>query len=118
MPSGKKRAKRVRLKLRGITRQSGLPRLTVFRSNRYIYAQIIDDQKGETLLSVSEKETKMTGTKMTGTKTERAKTVGQILAERAQAQKIKRVIFDRGSYKYHGRVKALAEGAREGGLNF
>ena len=113
MPSGEKRAKRVRLKLRGITRQSGLPRLTVFRSNRYIYAQIIDDQKRGTLLSVSEKETKMTGTK-----TERAKMVGQILAERAQAQKIKRVIFDRGSYKYHGRVKALAEGAREGGLNF
>lgn len=101
------KAKRVRSKL------SNKLRLSVFRSNRYISAQIIDDSKGETLLSVSEKELKE---KMS--KTERAKKLGIILAEMSKKKKITEVVFDRGRFMYHGRVKALAEGAREGGLKF
>ena len=101
------RKARIRAKVRSI---STLPRLTVFRSNNYIYAQIIDDTKHQTLLGASEpKETK-------GTKTDRAKLVGQELAKMALEKKITKVVFDKGSYAYHGRVKALAEGAREGGL--
>lgn len=89
-------------------------RLSVFRSNKYISAQIIDDKKGVTLLSVSEKEIK--GEKVT--KTERAKSLGLLLAKKSKNKKIEKVVFDRGRFKYHGRVKALAEGAREGGLKF
>lgn len=88
-------------------------RLSVFRSNRYISAQIIDDQKGETLLSVSEKELKE---KLS--RTEKAKKLGLLLAEKSKKKKIDKVVFDRGKFRYHGRVKALAEGAREGGLKF
>lgn len=80
-------------------------RLSVFRSNKYIYAQIIDDKKGVTLVSAS------------GDKTEAAK-VGEELAKEAKAKKIVKVVFDRGEYKYHGQVKALADGARKGGLSF
>ena len=87
------------------------PRLSVFRSNQHIYAQIIDDAKKVTLVGVFEKET-------TGTKIERAKRLGLELAAAALSKKIKEVSFDKGSYAYHGRVKALAEGAREGGLQF
>lgn len=89
------------------------PRLSVFRSNAYIYAQIIDDEKGHTIVSASslEIETK-------GKKTDQAREVGKILAERAIQAGIVRVLFDRGGYRYHGRVKALAEGAREGKLVF
>jgi len=107
-----KRTKRVRLKIRST---SSRPRLSVFRSNRLIYAQIIDDEKGNTILAASEKNL---GEKMKGTRIERAKAVGLLLAKKAIAKKIKKVVFDRGRYKYHGRVKALAEGAREGGLLF
>jgi len=105
-----RRALRIRNKIQSV---STAPRLTVFRSNKHIYAQVIDDIKGKTLVSVSEKEVDVKNTK-----TEKAKVVGMKLAEKAKAIKIKNVVFDKGAYKYHGRVKALAEGAREGGLQF
>ena len=89
-------------------------RLSVFRSNKHIYAQIIDDKLGKTLLSVSEKEIK----EEAGTKVDKAKTLGLILAKKIKAKKITKVVFDRGRFRYHGRVKALADGAREGGLEF
>lgn len=91
------------------------PRLSVFRSNRYIYAQIIDDKLGKTLVAASEKE--ITDAKGENP-TEKAKLIGQILAKKALEKKIKSLVFDRGAYKYHGRVKALAEGARDAGLKF
>lgn len=106
-----KRQHRVRMKIRS---QADRPRLSVFRSNRYIYAQIIDDEKGETLVSVSEKEVVKTGSK----KVEAAFALGKLLAEKAKKKKVSEVVFDRGSFAYHGRVKAFAEGAREGGLIF
>jgi large subunit ribosomal protein L18 len=103
---------------RGIRRKiSGTvakPRLSVFRSNSGIYAQLIDDKAGKTLLSASTQILK--GEK--GTKVELSKKVGLKVAELAQAQGITEIVFDRGGYLYHGRVKALAEGAREGGLKF
>lgn len=105
-----KRKVRVREKLKS---QSTRPRLTVFRSNRYIYAQIVDDQKGKTLVSASQKEAKASGKK-----TELSFALGKLLAEKAKKKKVKEVVFDRGSFSYHGRVKALAQGAREGGLKF
>lgn len=105
------RQKRIRSKIK---QNVDRPRLSVHRSNSYIYAQIIDDVKGKTLLGVSEK---LLG-KEKGTKTENAKKVGLLIAKKAAEKKIKDVVFDKGSYKYHGRVKALAEGAREGGLKF
>lgn len=115
----KRRIARVRRK---ILAKRALPRLTVFRSNRYIYAQIIDDSKGKTLVSVSEKEISdllpagRQGTKMT--RAQRAWELGKILSKKASSKKIKNVVFDKGAYKYHGRIKALAEGAQEGGLVF
>ncbi|WMJ75238.1 50S ribosomal protein L18 [Cytophagaceae bacterium ABcell3] len=90
------------------------PRLSVYRSNKGIYAQIIDDLKGHTLVSASVSE--LSNSK--GTKVELSKGVGQLLAEKAVSNGISEVIFDRGGYLYHGRVKALADGAREGGLKF
>lgn len=90
------------------------PRLAVFRSNKQIYAQLIDDVAGHTLISASSR--KMTDAK--GTKTELAKEVGMALAAQAKEKNISSVVFDRGGYLYHGRVKAVAEGAREGGLQF
>lgn len=92
-------------------------RLSVFRSNKSIYAQIIDDKKGETLVAASAKEIRG-GSSKKETKIEIAKKVGIVLAQKAKDQKIKVVVFDRGGYKYHGRIKSLAEGAREGGLVF
>ncbi len=86
-------------------------RLTVFRSNKHLYAQIVDDGERKTLVSAGDQ-------KLKGTKTEKAKEVGKLLAQKASEKKIKEVVFDRGRFKYHGRVKALAEGAREGGLKF
>lgn len=88
-------------------------RLSVFRSAKHVYAQIIDDASGVT---VAEANTKSLAP--TGKKTDQAKAVGQALAERAKAAGVTKVVFDRGPYRYHGRVKALAEGAREGGLEF
>ena len=90
-------------------------RLSVFRSNKYIYAQVIDDQTGKTLAAVSGHDLKED---FKGTKTAKAKELGKILAKKALAKKASEVFFDRGKCKYHGRVKALAEGAREGCLKF
>ena len=106
------RHKRVRGKVSGTPER---PRLNVFRSETNIYAQIIDDTKGITLVSASSLEKNF---ECDGTKTDAAKKVGEVLAERAKAKGIDAVVFDRGGYLYHGRVKALAEGAREGGLQF
>ena len=106
------RHKRVRGKVSGTPER---PRLNVFRSETNIYAQIIDDTKGITLVSASSLEKSF---ECDGTKTDAAKKVGEVLAERAKAKGIDMVVFDRGGYLYHGRVKALAEGAREGGLQF
>lgn len=114
-----KRKIRVRAKIKGTKER---PRLSVFRSNRFISAQLIDDEKGKTLLLVSEKHLdskKLKKEKETiGQKTERARKLGLLLGKMAASRKIEAVIFDRGRYTYHGRVKALAEGAREGGLKF
>lgn len=100
--------KRVRKHIIGST---DVPRLSVFRSNKDIYAQLIDDSKGVTLLAASSRGLK-------GTKTEQANQVGKDLAEKAKANGIEKVVFDRNGYLYHGRVKNLADGAREGGLVF
>ncbi len=93
-------------------------RLSVFRSSQHIYAQIIDDIKGETLASASSLEKPMRTGLKSGGNVDAAKAVGKLIAERALAKGLKDVVFDRGSYLYHGRVKALADAAREGGLNF
>jgi large subunit ribosomal protein L18 len=93
-------------------------RLSVFRSSKHIYAQVIDDKKGETLASASSLEKDMRGSAKTGANIEAAKAVGKLVAERASAKGIKDVVFDRGGYLFHGRIKALADAAREGGLNF
>ncbi len=92
------------------------PRLSVFRSNKEIYAQVIDDTTGKTLASASSREKELSDAK--GTKSEIAREVGKSLAEKAKKAGIENVAFDRGGNLYHGRVKSLAEGAREGGLNF
>ena len=107
-----KRHIRVRGKISGTAER---PRLNVFRSNANIYAQIIDDVNGVTLVSANTLEKGFEGA---AGNAEAAKTVGTVLAERAKAKGIEEVVFDRGGYVYHGRVAALAEGAREGGLKF
>ncbi len=109
----KARHERVRNKVEGTNET---PRLNVFRSNSNIFAQIIDDTKGQTLVSASsiDKELKLEN----GGNIEAAQKVGQLLAKRAKKEKITKVVFDRGGYLYHGRVKALAEAARENGLEF
>jgi large subunit ribosomal protein L18 len=107
----KLRHRRIRAKISG-TKEC--PRLSIFKSNNYIYAQLIDDNEGNTLLSLND----LSFDKKNEKRTEKAKKVGKELAEKAKKQKIKKIVFDRGGYKYHGRVKALAEGAREGGLEF
>ena len=96
----------------------GKPRLSVFRSSKQIYAQIIDDAKGVTLAAASSLDKDMRESLKSGANVEAARTIGKQLAERATKAGVKDVVFDRGAYMYHGRVKALAEGAREGGLNF
>jgi large subunit ribosomal protein L18 len=105
--------RRIRGKLSGTTER---PRLSVYRSNKDIYAQIIDDSKGVTLCSASSREDQIKGGK--DNKVAKAGLVGKSLAEKAVAAGIKSVIFDRGGYLYHGRVKSLADAAREGGLEF
>ncbi len=103
---------RIRKKISG----TGLrPRLSVYRSNRFIYCQLIDDDAKVTLATASSREENLVSQ---GTKTDQAKQVGILLASRAKAKDIQEVVFDRGGYLYHGRVKAIAEGAREGGLKF
>lgn len=101
---------RVRSKISG-TKE--MPRLSVFRSSSHIYAQLIDDLSGKTLAAASSREVKGKGKK-----SELASEVGKLIASKAKEQKIEKVVFDRGGYAYHGRVKAVAEGAREGGLKF
>src|ERR1700750_1918019 len=104
---------------RNIRRAAGeRARLSVFRSSKHIYAQVIDDRKGETLASASSLEKDMRGSQKTGANIAAAKAVGKLVAERASAKGIKDVVFDRGGYIFHGRIKALADAAREGGLNF
>ena len=111
-----RRQQRVRLALRRAA--NGRPRLSVFRSSKHIYAQVIDDLKGETLASASSLEKAMRDGGKTGADVDAAAAVGKLLAERAVKNGVKEVIFDRGRYLYHGRVKALAEAARESGLSF
>jgi large subunit ribosomal protein L18 len=111
-----RRTRRVRQTLKRTA--YGRPRLSVFRSSKHIYAQVIDDKKGETLVSASTREAEIRGGKKTGANVDAAKAVGQRIAERASAKGVKEVQFDRGPYLYHGRIKALAEAAREGGLKF
>ncbi len=106
-----KRHMRVRNKISGTAER---PRLNVFRSNKNIYAQVIDDVAGVTLVSASTLDSEVAA----GNKTEQATLVGKLVAERAAAKKISEVVFDRGGYLYHGRVQALAEAARENGLQF
>jgi large subunit ribosomal protein L18 len=96
----------------------GRVRLSVFRSSKHIYAQVIDDDKGETLAAASSIEKPMRGSLKTGADVAAAKAVGKLVAERALQKGVKNVVFDRGGYLYHGRVKALADAAREGGLSF
>lgn len=111
-----RRKKRTRVKIFGTPER---PRLCVFRSAKHIYAQLIDDEKAHTLVSASDLELKKRKKeKKKKTKKEIAFEVGKLIAEKALKKKIEKVVFDRGQYKYHGRIKALAEGAREGGLKF
>lgn len=111
----KRRHARVRKKINGTSER---PRLNVFRSNGHIYAQIIDDVAGNTLVSASSVDKAMRGDLGSQDPQEQAKSVGLTLAERAKSKGIENVVFDRGGYPYHGRVKALADGSREGGLVF
>ena len=111
-----RRKARVRRAIRA--RAYGKPRLSVHRSSKQIYAQIIDDEQGVTIVAASSIEKDKRSALKTGATVEAAKVIGKLIAERAAAKGIKDVVFDRGAYIYHGRVKALAEGAREGGLNF
>jgi len=122
-----RRHKKIRAKVFGTTMN---PRLSVFRSGKYIYAQLINDEKAKTIAAVNDlklKEDKssfrpLAATrefkKNRGTKIEKAKEIGKLIAKKAKDLKIEKVVFDRGGYKYHGRIKAVAEGAREGGLKF
>ncbi len=111
----KRRHRRVRKKVKGTNER---PRLNVFRSLKHIYAQIIDDGQGHTLVSASTLDPELREKIQGLSKTEQAKLVGQVLAQRALARGVRQVVFDRGGRLYHGRVKALADGSREGGLEF
>lgn len=106
-----RRHKRVRAKIFGTAK---VPRLCVFRSAKHIYSQLIDDEKGHVIVSANDLELK----KSKKNKIDKAREVGKLIAQKAQEKKIGKVVFDRGGYKFHGRVKVLAEGAREGGLKF
>jgi large subunit ribosomal protein L18 len=106
-----KRRRRVRAKVRGTAER---PRISVFRSHRGIFAQLIDDDAGRTVASVNWTEAELRGLRLM----EQAERAGALLADRAKAAGVETAVFDRGGYKYHGRVKALADGAREGGLAF
>ena len=105
------RHRRVRAKIFGA---DSCPRLCVFRSEKHIYAQLINDEKNKTIAAGSDLDFK----KNSGSKIDKAKEVGKLIAKKAKDLKIEKVVFDRGGYKYHGRIKAVAEGAREGGLIF
>ena len=107
----KKAHRKIRMKIMGTKER---PRFCVFRSNQHIYAQLVDDEKGKVLTSVSDLNLKTKKNK----KTNKAKEVGKLIAQQALAEKIDSVVFDRGGFLFHGRIKAVAEGAREGGLKF
>jgi large subunit ribosomal protein L18 len=111
-----RRTARVRRALRAAA--NGRPRLSVFRSSKHIYAQIIDDAKGETIAAASTIEKDLRGSLKTGADIEAAKAIGKLLAERAVSKGVKDILFDRGGYLFHGRVKALADAAREAGVYF
>lgn len=108
-----KRKRRIRARLEGSVEK---PRLSVFRSNRYLYVQIVDDAKGHTLVAASSLEEELKG--KVGTTIEGAKALGSLVAKRALAKNISQIVFDRSGYLYHGRIKALADAARESGLKF
>ena len=114
MTGRERRHVRIRKKVLGTTER---PRLNVFRSAKHIYVQVIDDVLGTTMVASSTVAKGLRG-QVTGKKIERAKAVGKALAEACKAKNIESVVFDRGGYRYHGRVKAVADGAREGGLKF
>lgn len=111
-----RRRRRLRYQLR--QKGNGRPRLSVFRSSKNIYAQVIDDMAGKTLVAASTLDAAVKEQIKTGADINAARVVGKLIAERAKAAGLEQVVFDRGSYIYHGRVKALAEAAREGGLSF
>jgi large subunit ribosomal protein L18 len=111
-----RRKERVRIAIR--KRAGGRIRLSIFRSGKHIYAQLIDDAKSVTLAQASTVDKEVKGKMKSGANADAAKQVGILIAERAKKAKVTEVVFDRGGYIYHGRVKALAEGAREGGLSF
>ena len=111
-----RRKRRVRRDLR--VDAGGRPRLSVHRSSMHIYAQVIDDTEGRTLAAASSLEKEMRSKLKTGADKDAAAAVGKLLAERAAGAGVSEVVFDRGGYRYHGRIKALADGAREGGLRF
>jgi large subunit ribosomal protein L18 len=111
-----RRRQRLRYQLRH--KSNGRPRLSVFRSGKNIYAQVIDDSAGRTVAAASTLDKSLREALKTGADKQAASAVGKLVAERAVAAGIKQVVFDRGAYLYHGRVKALAEAAREGGLDF
>lgn len=114
--SSQRRRMRVRRTVKLVA--NGRPRLSVFRSSKHIYAQVIDDEGGRTLAAASSIDKDLRNSADKGGGLQAAAAVGKLIAERAQKAGIEKVIFDRGAYLYHGRVKALAEAAREGGLNF
>jgi large subunit ribosomal protein L18 len=111
-----RRERRTRLKLRNTA--GGRLRLSVFRSSQHIYAQVIDDAKGTTVVAASTLDADVKGAVKSGANVEAAKAVGKLVAERALKAGVKQVVFDRGGYLFHGRIKALADAAREGGLAF
>jgi large subunit ribosomal protein L18 len=113
-----KRRRKARLRFGLRTKGGGRPRLSVFRSSQHIYAQVIDDAAGRTLAAASSLEKALKAELKTGADKDAATAVGRLVAERALAAGVSEVVFDRGPYLYHGRVKALAEAAREGGLSF
>jgi large subunit ribosomal protein L18 len=111
------RRHRIRMRIRKIVQGNAeKPRMSVYRSNKQIYVQLIDDHDGKTLVSASSREKGIVDKQVN--KTEQAKLVGQLIAEKAKEAGIENVVFDRGGYLYHGRIKSLAEAAREGGLKF
>ena len=112
------RARRKKSIRKRITGTSGRPRLSVFRSLRHIYAQVIDDEQGTTLATASSREETVAAQVAELNKTDAAKVVGKLVGERCLANKVEKVVFDRNGYIYHGRVRSLADGAREAGLDF
>ena len=111
-----RRSQRIRRQIKAVA--NGRPRLSVHRTSKNIYAQVIDDSRGHTLAAASTLEKEFKASKKTGADAAAAAAVGELVAERALKAGVKEVVFDRGAYIYHGRIKALAEAAREGGLSF